>query len=440
MRLQLTVLAPSLIAVLSTCTSMQAQSSEASPKLGPASAAMADPIASIERPGDGKPVCGLGRSFHAGRRKALREALGKGVVVVRGLPDVRDYMQFRQDKVFWYLTGVESPNAALVMDCASGREVLLLPAADQRRESWDGELWDAGDAWVRELTGIGDVRSSAKLDEVLRDFIQDGTKIWVSMHPHVALAGCCDRAVVTDKAIRGDPFDGRTSRERALATALENMFHIKPTDCSEQIAELRRVKQPEEIAAMRRAARAGALAMAEAIRSTSAGLGEWELDGLMSWFHVRNGAAGPAYHPIIGSGANSLVLHYEASNRRMQDGEVLLIDYAPEVDHYTSDITRTWPVNGRFSARQAELYDAVLEAQAAGIAAVKPGATIDEISQACDTVFERKGLGNLTRHGPCHYIGLEVHDEANYGAPFVQFGLGLQSPLQFAAGCQAVEP
>jgi Xaa-Pro aminopeptidase len=101
--------------------------------------------------------------------------------------------------------------------------------------------------------------------------------------------------------------------------------------------------------------------MVEAIRSTSAGLGEWELDGLMSWLHMRAGAAGPAYHAIVGSGANSLVLHYGASNRRMKDGEVVLVDYAPEVDHYTSDITRTWPVNGKFSARQIELYDAVLE-------------------------------------------------------------------------------
>ncbi len=419
MRLQLTVLTPCLVAVLSPFTSTHLQSAQARPEQEPASAAVADPMASVERPGDGKPVCGLGQSFHAGRRKALREILGNGVVVVRGLPDVRDYMQFRQDKVFWYLTGVESPNAALVMDCASGREVLLLPDANHRRESWDGELWDADDAWARELTGIGDVRSSAKLDEVLHDFIQSDSKIWILMHPNVALAGCCDRAYVTDKAILDDPFDGRASREQALATALERMFRTKPSDFSQQIGEMRRVKQPEEIAAMRRAGHAGALAMAEAIRSTSAGLGEWELDGLMSWIHMREGAAGPAYLAIIGSGANSLVLHYGASNRRMKDGEVVLLDYAPEVDHYTSDITRTWPVNGKFSARQAELYDAVLESQLAGIAAVKPGATIDDISRACAKVFEQKGLGKLERHGPCHYIGLEVHDDADYRTPFV---------------------
>jgi Xaa-Pro aminopeptidase len=376
-------------------------------------------LAPVERPGDGKPACGLGKSFHSGRRKALRDALKEGVVVVRGLPDVRDYMQFRQDKVFWYLTGVESPDAALVMDCKSGREVLLLPDADHGRESWDGELWDSDDPWARELTGIGDVRPSAKLDEVLRDFVKDDAKIWISMHPNVALAGCCDQAYGADSAIHDDPFDGRVSREQGLKIALTKTFKNEPKDLTNALCELRRVKQPEEIAAMRRAGRSGALAMAEAMRSTSPGLGEWELDGLMSWIQMREGAAGPAYHAIVGSGANSLVLHYGASNRRMKDGEVLLIDYAPEVDHYTSDITRTWPVNGVFSARQAELYDAVLESQAAGIAAVKPGATIDEISKACAKVFEQKGFEKFVRHGPCHYIGLEVHDDQDYRAPFV---------------------
>jgi Xaa-Pro aminopeptidase len=382
-----------------------------------------------ERPGDGKPVCGLGKSFHAGRRKALRDALGDGVVVVRGLPDVRDYFPFRQDKVFWYLTGVESPNAALVMDCKSGREVLLLPKGNTGRESWDGELWDSDDAWVKDLTGIGDVRAVSKpdendrpisqLDSTLREFVKADSTIWISMHPNVALAGCCDQAYGTDKAILEDPFDGRVSREQALKDALKRLFKNEPKDLTNVLCELRRVKQPEEIAAMRRAGRSGALAMAEAMRSTSAGLGEWDLDGLMSWIQMREGAVGPAYHAIVGSGANSLVLHYGDSSRRMQDGEVLLIDYAPEVDHYTSDITRTWPVNGKFTARQAELYDAVLESQAAGIAAVKPGATIAEISKVCAKVLEQKGFGKLVRHGPCHYIGLEVHDDQDYSKPFV---------------------
>ena len=117
-----------------------------------------------------------------------------------------------------------------------------------------------------------------------------------------------------------------------------------------------------------------------------------------------------AYAAIVGSGANSLVLHYNFSARRMQDGEVVLIDFAPEVDHYTSDVTRTFPVNGRFSGAQAEIYDAVLAAQAAGIAVVKPGARIADVEEACRDAIHELGLSRLIRHGACHSVGMAVHD------------------------------
>jgi Xaa-Pro aminopeptidase len=305
------------------------------------------------------------------------------------------------------------------MDCKSGREVLLLPKANPGRESWDGELWDAGDAWVKDLTGFSEVVQSDELAKLLGELVKPDTTVWISMHPNVALAGCYDQAAGTDIAIHKDAFDGRVSREQALKDSLAKQFSVQPKDLTKQLNELRRVKQPEEIAAMRRAGRAGALAMVEAMRSTAPNMGEWELDGLMSWVQMREGAAGPAYHAIVGSGRNSLVLHYGDSSRRMQDGEVLLIDYAPEVDHYDSDITRTWPVNGKFSARQAELYDVVFEAQAAGIAAVKPGATMRDVESACSAVIAQHKFSEFVRHGACHYIGMEVHDVGTGGAKLV---------------------
>src|SRR6187401_391496 len=121
--------------------------------------------------------------------------------------------------------------------------------------------------------------------------------------------------------------------------------------------------------------------MVEAMRSTRPGLGEWDVESVMTFVHRLEGAAGPAYEAIVGSGRNSLALHYSANSRTMQAGDVLLIDYAPEFDHYTSDITRSWPVDGKFSGRIAEIYDVVLEAQLAGIAAVKPGATLMTMEQ-----------------------------------------------------------
>lgn len=378
-----------------------------------------DSAPSLARKGDGKPVCGLGKDFHAARRRALCERLGDGIVLVRGLPEPRDYLRFRQDKVFWYLTGVESPNASVVIDVATGKTTLFLPRQNKMFESWNGELWDASDEWVKELTGIDDVRKTGDLAKVLESYTAKTPKVWVSLNPNVALAGCVDQATSHDRAIETDPLDGRITREKQLALRLRELYQADVRDLSPVLDELRRIKTPEEIAAMRRAARAGALAMAEAIRSTRPGVGEWEIEALMSFVHVREGAEGPGYGAIVGSGPNSNILHYMHSSRAMQDGEVLLIDYAPELDHYVSDITRTWPIGGKFTKRQAELYDAVLEAQKAGIAAVKPGMTIKEVAKVCDEVLKQRGFGDLIKHGPCHYIGMEVHDVGEYGKELV---------------------
>ncbi|MCK6445365.1 MAG: Xaa-Pro peptidase family protein [Planctomycetes bacterium] len=384
-----------------------------------AAVASATDVQSVERTGNGRPVCGLGREFHVGRRKALCEKLEGGLVLLRGLHKPRDYRRFTQDKVFWYLTGIESPNASVVIDVATARTTLYLPARNRMEESWDGEMWDASDDWVRELTGVDEVKTNSSLLKDLESRLAADPRVWISTHPHVELTGCFDRAVEIDAARARDPLDGRESREDRLAARLRELYHADVQDLTPVLNELRRVKTSEELAALRRAARSGAFAMMEAMRSTRAGLGEWELEAVMSFVQEKEGAAGAAYNAIVGSGLNSLVLHYMASARRMNDGEILLIDYAPEVDHYVSDITRTWPVDGTYDPRQAELYDAVYAAQAAGIAAAKPGAKIADVSRACDAVFQARGLAKFVRHGTCHYVGMEVHDVGEYDAPLV---------------------
>lgn len=378
------------------------------------------PVASLSRNGDGQPVCGLGKDFHAGRRALLRERLGnEGLVLLRGLPETRDYAVFRQDKVFWYLTGIETPGAALLLDLASELEILFLPHPSPSTEFWEGELWDSADDWVPELSGIALVQGEDELPGLLDELLGDGDVVWISKQPYIGLSGCIDRADPADKKRRGDPFDGRTSRENALANHLEETYGAEVKDLSPTLNKMRLVKTSEEIAALKRAGRSGARAMAEAIRSTSPGRGEWELDALLGFVQHLQGADGMAYHAIVGSGPNSCVLHYGASTRRLGDGDMLLIDAGSEVDHYTTDITRSWPVNGRFSERQAELYDAVLAAQEAGIAAVKPGATLIDVDSAANGVLRERGFGNLIRHGVSHYVGLEVHDVGNYIKPFV---------------------
>jgi Xaa-Pro aminopeptidase len=365
-------------------------------------------------------VCGLGKSFHAGRRAALVAAIGEkeGVLLVRGLPDTRAYTRFEQDKTFWYLTGVESPNAALLIDLKSAKSILFLPKASKSKESWEGELWDASDAWVPALTGIDEVRVAGELEKSLGELAPKGSTVWISMEPFIELAGCADRARPADAAQAHDVFDGRASREEALKKSLTEKFGLAVKDCAPLLSELRRVKTPEEIEALRRAGVSGALAMIEAMRSTKPGIGEWQLDALMSFVQRNEGARGPAYHAIVGSGPNSLALHYSASSRVLRAGEMLLIDYAPEFDHYDCDITRSWPTDGQWTPRMSEIYDAVLAAQEAGIAAVKPGATMREVDAACRKVLGERGLLPLLLHGCCHYIGMEVHDVGDGGKPF----------------------
>ncbi|MEQ1891179.1 MAG: Xaa-Pro peptidase family protein [Planctomycetota bacterium] len=368
-----------------------------------------EPVA-LARVGDGKPVCGLGKAFHIGRRAELMKRIGPELLVFRGQAGPRENLAFRQDKNFWYLTGIESPNVALVLDGKTEQAILFLPEQNLAAESWEGELWDAGDAWVADLTGFTDVRTNDQLVPTLEKLLDGRKKLGTNLCPSILLAGSYDAAIPFEKAQESDPLDGRVSREKALAAKLGEKLGVEVFDVYPTLVEMRMVKTSEEVAAMKRAARSGALAHVEAMRSTRAGLGEWELDALMTFVQNREGAFGKAYEAIVGSARNSCVLHYVANDKQMSAGEVLLIDYGPEVDHYVTDITRSWPVDGTFTPRQAELYDAVLAAQKAGIAAAKPGATIQDVSKAVDEVYKQRGLFALKRHGPCHWIGMEVHD------------------------------
>ena len=362
-------------------------------------------------PAPGLPSAASARSSTpGGARRCSRSSRARAIALFRGLPSPRGNVEFTQDKTFWYLTGIESPDAALVLDARTGAEILFLPEPRRSWETWNGELWDTGDDWVGELSGFADVRATEDLEDALAEILAEQPPVWISLQPHTALSDSYDSAYGFVNARKRDPFDGRVTREERLEEVLVERYGVEVRDCKDHLNALRAIKQPEEIAAMRRAARAGARAMAEAMRSTRPGMGEWELDALMSLVHVLEGADGPAYAAIVGAGANACVLHYLDSAKVMEAHEGVLIDYGPEVDHYVTDITRSWPVGGRFEGRYRELYEGVLAAQEAGIAAVKPGATLDDVNRACYDLLRERGLVRRPAHGACHSIGMEVHD------------------------------
>jgi len=358
----------------------------------------------------------LGAAFHAGRRSALAEALdGKGIVVVRGAADTRNYLEFRQSNDFWYLTGVETPGAALVLDAKSGKSSLFLPPRNPSHESVEGPDLHPGEEAER-ITGFEQTRSTAELEAALGALRGKGP-FYAPLAPEELHQTSRDRAEGFERGRERDPFDGRPSREKAFADALEKRLGAPIRDASPILDELRRVKTPEEIEAMREASRVGAEGMRAAMRACRPGRFEWELAAEANATYLRLGARGPAYFAIVGAGPNSIVLHYYRKHRRIEDGEVVLIDFGPEVNYYTTDITRTFPANGKFTARQREVYEACLAAQEATLAAVKPGVTIADLTRVASEAIRKAGFGKYILHGPCHYIGLAVHDVGEYGKP-----------------------
>src|SRR5262249_32125219 len=187
-----------------------------------------------------------------------------------------------------------------------------------------------------------------------------------------------------------DPFDGGPSREGWFAQTLRTRFpQIEVKDLSPTLDQLRLIKSPREIALIRKATRLSGLALMEAMRSTQPGIQEYELDGMAKYVYYRNGAQGESYYSLIASGRNAYYPHYNAGKRRMEDGDFLLMDFAPDVGYYQADVTRMMPVNGKFSQWQRELYGFYLGCYQAILKAIRPGVTAQVIKQEAVKEMER---------------------------------------------------
>src|SRR5579875_839445 len=317
------------------------------------------------------------RDFHQ-RRQALRK-LVHGVIVLEGKEESLDDIQsargrFFQEPDFFYLTGWNEPGAKLLLD--SHREILFLPPHDAEREKWTGPRHAASDAGIQELTGFERVLSLKRFEQEL-----GGANPADSAAVHRALTG------------------------------------------------LRMKKSPAEIAALQRSADATIAAHLAAWKQAAPGRYEYQVAAAMAGVYLDLGCEGGAYAPMVASGPNGVFLHYEANNRRMEAGDLLLTDVGAECAGYAADVTRTIPVDGHFTSRQRELYDTVLGAQRAAIAAVKPGVTIggdtpNSLQNVALAYFNShshdlhgRPLGKYFTHGISHHIGLEVHDPADLTLP-----------------------
>lgn len=316
----------------------------------------------------------------AARRAKVYAAIGEnGLAIVQGAPSPEGYTRFRQSNEFYYLSGIESPHAYLVLDGGQKRAALYLPHRQPGREASEGKLLAAEDAdQVKTLSGIDAVFPQEMLSEHLaRHARSDPARVlYTPFQPAEGMAVSRDLALRRIADTTNDPWDGRASREAAFLAALRSRFpQFELRDLTPPLDRLRLIKSAREIALITKATRLAGLALMEAMRSTQPGQLESELDAVARFVFHRNGAQGDAYYSLIANGSNAYFPHYNAGKGRLKSGDLLLMDYAPDVGYYMSDITRMWPVNGKFTSDQRDLYAFYLGCYRAILDAIKPGIT-----------------------------------------------------------------
>lgn len=320
----------------------------------------------------------------AQRRQKVMQAIGDGLALVQGAPSPQGYTRFRQFNEFYYLCGIEVPHAYLLIDGSAKRTNLYLPHRNEARERSEGKLLSAEDAeMIRTLSGIDAVHPIEALADHLGRYARGTVNtVFIPFQPGEGFAMSRDLAVRYNADLASDPWDGGTPRESRFLDLVRSRFpQFAVRDLSPILDELRLIKSEREVALIRKATRLSGLAIIEAMRSTAPGVYEHELDGMAKYVYYRNGAQGEAYYSLIASGPNAMFGHYNAGKRRMQDGDWLLFDFAPDVGYYMSDVTRMIPVNGRFSPAQRELYTFYLSCYKAIIRAIGPGKTARAIRQ-----------------------------------------------------------
>ena len=321
----------------------------------------------------------------AARRLKVADGIGaEALALVQAAPTVHSSAMFRQSNEFFYLTGVGVPQAMLLIDGATKKSTLYLPKQDASRAAVEGALLSSDDpAAALAMTGIDEVKPIDALQPDLSARGKEGRRdLFVPFQPAEGSAESRDGATRRNNDAAADPWDGRISREAHLRMLLTTRAGNYVTrNLSPILDEMRAIKSPAEIAVIDRATRIGGEAIMEAMRSTAPGVAEQELDALARFIYVRHGAQGEAYRAIVASGGNAFFAHHRASDKVMADGELVLMDYCPDLHYYRCDVTRQWPVNGTFSPVQRELYTFYLGVYEAILYSIKPHVTAQAILQ-----------------------------------------------------------
>jgi Xaa-Pro aminopeptidase len=361
--------------------------------------------------------------YHERRARLVRETGGDGVIVLFGYREAdvaASVTSFHQNETFYYLTGWNEPEAMmLIVPKGAGRgtetpeiekEILFIPPHNYREEKWTGPKIGAEDADAPARTGFASVKPVSLFQTELQDALKNFAKIYTELTPQ--------------------PESGEDDFQAKMVANLHKLAPLATVaDLRHAVTRLRTVKSGGEIGLIRKAVEASVDAHLAAMKALRPGMWEYEIAALMKYEFERRGCEWPAYPPIVGAGFFSTVLHYDQDSNQIQDGDVVVLDVAGEYSGYASDITRTLPANGHFTQRQREIYEIVLGAQNAALAAAKPGVFVGRggskslFEIAFDYInthgkdLHGKPLGQYFIHGLSHSVGLNVHDPADYSQP-----------------------
>ena len=367
------------------------------------------------------------QSFNKGefeaRRAKLFEKIPDGVAVIFAAKAQFYPVKFRQAPDFYYLTGIEEPGAVLVMIGANKSSILFVPRRSEPQIRAEGPgIWQLDKK--EEIYGLTRVQPIEEFLPMLQFFGQRGKNLYMVMGSQGNVQNARDELDFYESLEMSQSiFGGVTESKKAIGVVQQMLPQLTLQPLNPFLDEMRWVKTPYEIELIKKSSEIGAEGVKEAMKGTRPGMYEYELEAAARYVYVKRGARGDAFRPIVASGPNTVILHYSTNNRQMMDGEVVYMDYGADYGYYTSDVTRTWPVNGRFTPEQEKMYRCILEARDAIIAAMKPGVTLNQLRDVAEEVYKKHGYEKEFKavgRYIGHTIGISTHDvEPDRSRPLV---------------------
>ncbi len=376
------------------------------------------------------------------RREAVYDAIGSNVAIIQGAAEVQGFIIFRQSNTFYYLSGLEVASAYMVLDGRDRVTTLYLPHRDSERERVGGPIISfEDDELVRRITGVETVRPVEKMAGDLSSYL------WWPPAPVVFTPHSPDEKYLQsrDEILSGfgrrvvDPWDGRPSKAGHFIHLLKTRYpQFEIRDLSATLDAMRTIKDEREIDLIRKASQLAGLGIMEAIRSTKPGVVEYQLEAAANFVFKINGARGLSYNAIVGGGQNAWMGHYSANSDPVRDGDLILMDLAPDYRYYTSDVTRMWPANGKYTKDQRDLYGVVVEYHKAFMRHIRPGVTpsqiLDETAADMHKVLENISFSKEIYRKACedalefrghfqHPVGMSVHDVGRHKGKPLEVGM-----------------